>query len=206
MNRRAAGIVACAVMLWVPSAAQTDTEAFPLKGRHTITLGGGMKMNSQTIATVSPAGIDLQSGFNGFLSYGYWFDDEWQVHLTLGVFGMGTKVSYLGVSTDLITHGQIGMSYYPSKLALGSVCRPYIGIAAGAYTGSATQTGILGVGIIQETVPGGRVTLGADFFVTGWLKLGPALSYHVLGDFTKVVGDRRNFTGTEFSLNLGVVL
>ena len=206
MNRRAVSIIGCAIALWLPCAAQNTLESLPLKGRHAITLGGGMKMNSQTAVSVSPAEIDLKSGFVGALTYGYWYDSDWQVNLSVGAFGAGTQVSFRGVSTGAIAHIQVGMSYYPSQLALGAVGRPYISLAAGAYTGSATQAGFIGAGAVQETVPGGRASVGIDFFPTSWMKLGPAFSYHFLGDFTKIVGDRRNFTGTEFSLGFGVVL
>ena len=206
MNRRVLSIVVCAIALWLPCAAQNTWEPLPLKGRHAITLGGGMKMNSQTVVSVSPAGIDLKSGFVGSLTYGYWYDSDWQVNLSVGVFGAGTRDSFRGVSTGAIAHIHVGMSYYPSQLALGAVGRPYISVAGGAYTGSATQVGFIGAGTVQETVPGGRASIGIDFFPTSWMKMGPALSYHFLGDFAKIVGDRRNFTGAEFSLGFGVVL
>jgi outer membrane protein W len=179
---------------------------FLLKGRHAISLTGGMKTNSKTVAVVDPMGIDLESGFVGSIGYGYWFDENWQVNFSIGVFGAKTQVDYNGVSTGTTIPVLIGFAYYPMQLAMGTVGRPYVGLAGGMYSGTATQTGLAGVGTVTEIVPGGKFTIGIDFRVGDWLKLGPSVSYHRLGAFSKIVGEEADFSGVELSVGMGVLL
>jgi hypothetical protein len=195
----------CALIFQTTSIAQL--EPVKLMGRHTITVEGGAKTNSNTSVTTGASGVDVKSGFVGSLNYGYWFDEEWAITLSVGGFGMGAKTSFNNVETSSVMPILFGAKYYPSKLALGAVGRIYFGLAAGDYMGFATKTqNIFNNSVVSESVFGGQLSAGMDFFVASWLKFGPKLSYHFMGDFSEVIGTKKNLSGAAFSVEFGIVL
>jgi hypothetical protein len=190
------------------AAGQTaDSQGRPsLADRHTLGLILGLKTNTNLSATVSAGKVSLESGFVGFVGYGYWFEEQWQLGFTVGVLGLQSDVAYGNVSSWSIVPVLFGINYYPAQLAMGKVGRPYIGASGGPYIGSAsTVGGISGVGTTVETVPGGRFVLGVDLFFGGWFKFGPAVAYHAVGKFKDIAPDN-SFSGMEFSLTLGALL
>jgi hypothetical protein len=196
----------CTLMLQTAAYAQ-QLEPVKLIGRHAITFEGGTKTNSNTSVNTSFSGVDVSSGFIGSLNYGYWFDEEWALSLSIGGFGMGAKTTYNNVETSTITPILFGVKFYPRPLALGAVGRIYFGLAAGDYMGFATKTqGILNTSVISESVMGGQISAGLDLFVASWFKLGPKLSYHLMGDFSEVIGSKKNLSGAAFSIEFGFVL
>jgi hypothetical protein len=189
------------------TAAIAQPEPVKLIGRHTITVEGGTKTNSNTSVITNAGGVDVKSGFIGSFNYGYWFDEEWAVTLSVGGFGMGAKTTYNNVETNSVMPILFGVKYYPKKLALGAVGRVYAGLAAGDYMGFATKTqNIFNNTVVSESVFGGQLSAGMDFFVASWFKFGPKLSYHFMGDFSEVIGTKKNLSGAAFSLELGFVL
>lgn len=141
------------------------------------------------------------------MNYGYWFDEEWSLTFSAGVFGAGTSVRYNNVETKAVIPVLFGMRYYPAKFSLGSVGRVYAGLALGRYMGSGTRVrALFTTETFTESVFGGESSLGVDLFVTSWFKLGPKLSYHFLGDFSEIVGTKKNLSGAAFSFDFGFVL
>ena len=195
----------CALVFQTSSIAQP--EPVKLIGRHTITFEGGTKTNSNTSVITGADGSDVKSGFVGSINYGYWFDEEWAITMSGGVFGAGASTMYNNVETSSVIPLLFGVKYYPYKLALGAVGRIYLGLAAGDYMGFATKSGsFLTTSIVSESVFGGQLSVGADFFVTSWFKIGPKLSYHLMGDFSEVIGTKKNLSGAAFSVEAGFVL
>jgi hypothetical protein len=200
-----------AVLLAGTAGALAQDAARPaplaLENRHQLSFSFGFKTNSKSAVATGLASVDVETGFLSSLAYGYWFSPEWQLNFSAGLFGTETKVTWKGVATGATIPVLFGISYYPLSLSMGSVGRPYAGIAAGVYIGSATRatTGLLTT-TESETVLGGRITLGVDLFVAQWFKLGPSLSYHLLDDFTRVTAEKKNYSGAEFSINFGFIL
>ena len=196
----------CALILQTTASAQ-QLEPVKLIGRHTITLEGGTKTNSNTTVIANAGGVDVKSGFVGSINYGYWFDEEWAITLSAGVFGAGANTSYNNVQTSSVIPLLFGMKYYPKALALGAVGRIYAGLAVGDYMGFATKTqSLFGQSVVSESVFGGQISVGMDFFMASWFKIGPKLSYHLLGDFSQVIGTQKNLSGAAFSVEFGFVL
>lgn len=205
MKRIVFVVILCSLML--STAAIAQPEPVKLLGRHTITIEGGTKTNSNTSVIVNGGDVDVKSGFIGSLNYGYWFDEEWAVTLSVGGFGMGAKTTFNNVETSSVMPILFGVKYYPQKLAMGAVGRVYAGLAAGSYMGFATKVqNFFSTKAISESVFGGQVSVGMDFFVASWFRLGPKLAYHLMGDFSEVIGTKKNLSGAAFSLEFGVVL
>ena len=196
------------LMLARPAVSQTaDPQDRPLlEGRHAINLIIGVKTNSKIGATVAPGKVNLESGFVGSVGYGYWFEEEWQLGFAAGVLAAQSSVDFGNVSSWSIVPVLFGVNYYPTRLAMGKVGRPYIGASGGPYIGSASFVGGLsGTGTTVETVPGARFVLGVDLFFGGWFRFGPAVAYHLVGKFSEIAPEN-SFSGVEFSLTLGALL
>ena len=204
-------IFICILAFQATSTAQL--EPIKLLGRHTITFEGGAKTNSNTSVITNTSGVEAKTGFVGSFNYGYWFDEEWAISLSAGVFGAGasTKYNIIGTNFNAETNSILpflfGVKYYPAKLAMGAVGRFYAGLAVGDYVGVATKTSyLMNQTVVTESSFGGQIFVGVDLFIASWFKLGPKLSYHYLGNYSDVISTTKNLSGAAFSLEAGFVL
>lgn len=200
-------ILSVIILFVIHTSANAQIEKINLSGRHTIFFESGFKMNSKTAAVTNAASVEAKTGFVGSLSYGYWFDEEWALTFSGGVFGAEANVKYNNVESNAIMPILFGARYYPAKLALGSVGRFYTGLALGTYVGTATRTKTaFTTETISESVFGGQALIGIDLFVASWFKFGPKLSYYFLSDFKEIIGSEKNLSGAAFSIDFGFVL
>lgn len=192
--------------------SQNDSKITPvnLQGVHSVYLLAGMKINSSSSAnaTLTAAKSEINAQFS--LGYRYWFTNEWAVNASVGFFGAETDVNYSKVESITIIPILFGFNYYPQTLTLGNVGRAFVGMNAGAYMGNATKNNFsfnnLGSGSVSETVFGIEPNAGIDFIVSNWLRIGPSLSYHFISDFKEVIGNKKNYSGPIFSINVGLLL
>jgi outer membrane protein W len=207
MNRRAIFLT----IAFMCSVAGFSTAAFAglrpaapefLAGRHSLFFNAGLRLNTGNFASISANGVNASSGLISAIGYGYWFDNDWSLNFSVGVFSPEASVGSQGVAAGMIVPIQFGLRYYPSFLMLGSVGRPYIGASAGSYLQMSSGIGGSGVSAGSQAVLGGQLTAGVDLFVANWLRFGPSVSYHAVGDFPV---SRKNYSGAEFSLNAGIV-
>lgn len=189
----------------IHTTSSAQIENMNLAGRHTIFLESGFKTNSKTTSTTTGGTVEASTGFIGSLNYGYWFDEEWALTFSGGVFGAEANIKFNNVSANAIMPILFGARYYPVKLALGSVGRFYAGIALGQYIGSAAKTSGLVTQTINESVFGGQASIGCDFFVASWFKFGPKLSYYILSDFKEIIGTEKNLSGAGLSIDFGFI-
>ncbi len=126
----------------------------------------------------------------------------------MGVFGAESDVTIANVSSISVIPILFGISYYPDRFEIGSVGRPYFGVNTGVYMGTASKTyatrSNIGTGTVNETVFGVEPHFGIDFFVLKWVKIGPSFSYHLMGDFEEVVGNKDNYSDAVFFINMGI--
>ena len=199
-------------LLVIQSVSFAQDGPINLSGRHSIFIDGGFKTNSTTSVIISSGTVETNTGFVGSINYSYWFENEWAMTFSAGVFGASTSTKFNGVETSGIVPLLFGVRYYPEKLSLGSKGRFYAGLSLGQYIGFATQAikteSIFGAQAetISESVFGGTADLGIDVFVASWFKIGPKLSYHFLSDYNKIIGTRKNLSGTSFAIEFGFVL
>lgn len=210
MKTTIASVLGACALLGQTVALQSAQAREPmnLAHSHSIAISMGAKANARTVVSTDISGVQMESGLLGTLSYGYWFDEEWQMNFTAGVFGLALKTSHVGTESDATGAALFGISYYPTALAMGDAGRPFVGIAPGMYFQSATRTGALPLAsaeTVTELVPGVRAMLGVDIFPAGWLRISPTLSYHWVGKFTETPSGSETYSGADFSLGLGVV-
>ena len=195
------------ILFVIHTFTNAQIEKINLAGRHSIFVESGFKANSNTSVTTNLSGVDVKTGFIGSINYGYWFDEEWSLTFSAGIFGAGTSVRYNNVEAKAIIPILFGARYYPEKLSLGSVGRVYAGLAVGQYMGSGTRVKtLLQTETFSESVFGGEGSIGVDLFVVSWFKFGPKLSYFFLSDFKEIIGTEKNLSGAAFSLDFGIVL
>lgn len=200
-------ILSIITLLAIQMSLSAQIEKINLAGKHTIFVESGFKTNSSTSVTTNLSAVEVKTSFIGSINYGYWFDEEWSLTFSAGVFGAGTSAKYNGVETNAIMPLLFGARYYPEKLSLGSVGRIYAGLALGQYVGSGTRAKTLfATETFTESVFGGEASIGCDLFVVSWFKFGPKLSYFFLDDFKEVIGAEKNLSGAAFSFDFGFVL
>jgi len=184
-----------------------------LNGTHSIYLNFGFKVNSSSSATASITGLKAETNIISILGYQYWFDNQWSIHVLIGVFSAEANVNYTNVSSISIVPILFGMSYYPEALSLGNAGRAHFGVNTGIYMGNGSKSGVelnnlsdIGVSSVSETVFGIESNAGIDFFISKWIKVGPEVSYHLISGFKEVIGNRKNYSGAVFSINIGLLL
>lgn len=179
-----------------------------LKNHHSININSGIKGNSKLSVSPAPVIVDMKTGFIGGLDYGYWFNDEWQIGLSFEIVEASLDINVVNVESNAVVSMLAGVKYYPENLKLGNIGRFYAGIFAGPVMGfAAIEKGAPVVSQnVTETVIGGQLIAGIDLFIARWLKIGPALNYYFMGDFSEITGDNKNFSGFGFVFNAGFVL
>lgn len=188
------------IILPIYLSAQID-----LTNRNAISLYGGTMINNSTTSTVSTAGVNTEVNGIGIINYEHHFSNEWSFGLSSGLFNAATSTDYTGVSSTIIFPTFFDVTYYPENFVFGESARAYTGIGVGIYTAKAEKAGSFPSGIsnISESVFGVRPNIGVDFYLVDWFKIGPNISYHLMSDFSEVIGKRKNYSGPAFSLRFG---
>lgn len=188
----------------------THTSGIHLNGTHSLFLNAGFKINSSSSVQTTVTDVKAETNFMGCIGYQYWFDPEWSVNVTAGLFSAESNIDLANISSIAIIPILFGFSYYPEALSLGTAGRIYLGVNMGIYIGSGTETKAdfvnAGTSTVQETVMGIAPHAGIDFYISSWLRIGPVMSYHLINEFQEVVGNRKNYSGSVFCLNLGILL
>lgn len=199
-------VIVVALFIVSQNAVEIFAQNNLLKGNHSIYFESGFKTNSKTTVTTNFGSVETKTGFIGSLNYGYWFDEEWSLNFSAGVFGAEANTVAGNTEVSAIIPILLGVKYYPSILSIGTVGRVYLGISAGQYSGFATRkTGLSATQNISESALGGQLSIGFDWFIASWFKIGPNLSYHIMEDFAEVLGSKKNMSGGGFSFDFGFV-
>ncbi len=187
-----------------------NTTSINLKGKHSLFLQAGFKINSSSSVQTTITDVEAETNVMGCIGYQYWFDPEWSVNVSTGIFNAESNVNLTNISSIAIIPVLFGFSYYPEALSLGTVGRIYFGINTGIYTGSGTKTNLnfsdFGTSTVNETVLGIAPHAGIDFYISTWLRIGPVISYHLISEFQEVMGNRKNYSGPVFCFNVGILL
>lgn len=189
------------------SAAQNPLNE-NLKNRHSISINGGIKGNSRSEVSGNTVMLNMKSGFTGGIDYGYWFNDDWQMGLSLNLVEASMDLNFGNMKSHAVISFLAGFKWYPESLKLGEAGRIFLG----AYAGPVIGFGLKEQGIpmvsqnITETVVGGQLIAGADIFIARWFKIGPAVNYNFMADFKEITGINKNFSGIGFVFGFGFVL
>ncbi len=205
------------LLLVLAAAAITSVagaQDLTLKGRSAVGLNIGLWGGAKASNTITITGIQSkvsadQSAFAGGLFYEYWLEE--QVSLTLGVSMLAAEASStVGISgitqqTSSVVPLLLGLRFYLPNPEPGAKVRPFLAGAVGGYVGSEAKNTLLAQEARTETVIGGRVGAGIDFFVGNHVNLGVNAGYNLMADFATPIGGRKNYNGADFALGFAYV-
>ena len=183
-----------------------------LKGTILINLSTGFKINSNNTTSATFGDVKTETDLIGIIGYQYWFAEQWAANASFGLFHADADPKYASVTSIDMNLFSFGISYYPKILSLGDIGRIHCGMNAGLYRITGTKSGVnvhnanICSTAIEEAVFGVAPNAGIDFFILNWIKIGPSVSYHILGDFDQVIGNRINYSGPVFLINAGLLL
>ena len=182
-----------------------------LTNKHAITISGGGMINNTTSVDVGIASVNTEMNVLGIFKYEYNATNNLAMGFSAGLFSASSNVGITGVSNIAIFPVMFEFTYSPEAFAFGSSSRMYFGLGIGVYGATGNRVGIKSgfipfVSDVSESVFGLRPHAGVDFYITDWFKIGPNFSYHIMGDFSEVIGERKNYSGPAFSIQFGFVL
>ncbi|MEP6494884.1 MAG: hypothetical protein ABJF01_19510 [bacterium] len=198
---------ALAAVLVVPIVlqAQAPADSLSLAGRSSFMVGLGLTGSKDASATASGA-IVRASGEIGSLSFSHWVRSDVAAEISAAVLGAGVSGGFGGFSANAsaITPILFGLSYSPRALALGTSLRPFVSAAAGPYIHMASGARGSGADASTEAVPGARLGVGANLFVSRHFMLAVTGDYNAVGRFSHVDAVSEHPSGFGMSLAFGV--
>lgn len=199
------------------AAAVPAPPQYPRAGRHGIELGFGLLDHTAATVTAGTGGTTTTTsggGIGGSLTYTYWLADDLGLSAHVGVVSVDATVSAAGGESDVRSASVIpvmfGVKYQPFRFRGADRVRPYLAAAVGPFVGSdaavSAGTGGASVASHTETALGGRAAIGIDFLASRRVMLGLGAGYRLMADFQQPVGGRRDYSGAELTLAVGLLL
>ncbi len=195
----------------VPDQSPSNSQ----RGKHSIQISIGLLSKVGDGTQISPSGVTTSvdgNGFIGSLAYGYWFDHDLAINVSVGVLGsdVSTSVSGSEISTDVdwVVPVLFGLKYQPMGFVASDVLKPYVAASVGPLFGSAveTRTGVnVRTETFTETALASRLGVGVDTLLSKSFTLGLRAGYYLVTDFDRPVGGEKNYSSPELSLSLGIV-
>jgi hypothetical protein len=192
----------------VPMAEPAPTPGAPT-GRNVMVVSAGGAYLPRDHGTAAGTGMVLELG------YQRWLTDRFALQfdfLLRGMEGSSSTATDTGTTTTSETGSGVagmtlGVKYaYPISprnglfLGLGASAGAYAGFNGSTTTEGTTRTHESGT---MQWVPGARVRLSLDYFVTRRFLLGVSAGYSQIGKFRSLIGSRRNYSGPEAALTFG---
>lgn len=137
-----------------------------------------------------------------------YYKNNYSMFASLGVYGTELKnevsVFNTSSSSSVIVPLLVGFNYYFNLTDDEVPLKPYVSAAAGMYIGFQQKSAILSVESRTETSIGGIVSGGVDFELLNWLKLNLEAGYNFVSDFNNLIGTKKNYSGAELSIGMGL--
>jgi hypothetical protein len=199
-----------------PASAQPAPPASPggLVGRHGLALTLGLHGSTGGVTT-GPDGVTAggTAGFLGGLSYTTWFSEHWAGSLSVTARTLDGEVTVTGGTTT--TRGSVVVPIVLSARYLLPLAGDPVRLHAVAELGAGAWFGATGgvsaapggslVSSHSETRPGARLGAGLDYLASEHLLLAAGVGYSQVADYSTPIGGRRNASGVDAGLSLGVV-
>jgi hypothetical protein len=187
----------------------------PLRGKHGIELSIGLLSEISASSEVSAGNVTTKSEANGLMgsiAYNYWLENDVAINFLVGLLDVDATTTVDGSETSVefssVSPMLFGVKFQPFGQAVSDVLRPYVSVSVGPYFGfsSDVRTGVNAeTESYTETALGSRLGAGADLALSKVFTLGVGLGYHLVDDFNKRIGAKKNFSSPDFSLSLGIV-
>jgi hypothetical protein len=183
-----------------------------LKGRSSVDLEVGLWHESKAGNANSSIGVAQTAstgGFLGGLSYHHWFQEEFSFEVSIGLLA-GEATSLMSVSGSLQRTSSVvpvlfGVCYHLTDASLKSSVRPFVSLSMGPFLGFESQSELLKQETHTETALGARFGAGMDFLAGQSFKIGAGIGYTVMMDYSTSIGARKNYSGPDFQLSVGLL-
>lgn len=167
------------------AAAQAASDSLALTGRSVIAIGAGL--TGTRSATEAPGtSTTISTGQLGSFGFAHWIAPELGIEVVTGLLNANDVASAGRDRSDAIFPILFGVQYAPRALTIGRSVRPYLAAAAGPYVHADANVGGGSTSSFTETAPGGRIAVGAHWFVARHFELGVEGDYHAVGHFAHV--------------------
>jgi hypothetical protein len=165
--------------------------------------------------TTGPDGVKAggSTGFLGGLSYTTWFSEHWAGSLSVTASALDGEVTVTGGTTT--TRGAVVVPIVLSARYLFPLAADPVRLHAVAELGAGAWVGATGgvsavpggslVSSRSETRPGARLGAGLDYLASEHFLLAAGVGYSQVADYSSPIGGRRNASGVDAGLSLGVV-
>lgn len=197
------------VVMILSAAIPADAQPLSMAGRASLEVNFGFWSGGAS-NTIIPGGIQAEVGagsFIGGLQATYWFKEYAALTVSAGLLSgkITSTVNILSANQQVSSVAPVllGVRYYALGSDADGEVRPYLSAAAGPYVGSQTTNRVLSQESRTESVFGGRIGAGVDFFLGDHFKLGAGGGYNLMGDFSEPLGGRTNYNGGDFSIGAG---
>jgi hypothetical protein len=195
-------ILATALVAPAVARAQSAPDTLSLLGRSTISLGFGL-----TGARTATAGVGQTSthttGQVGGIAFSHWVRPTVAVEISAAALNADATTSGAHTHANVVTPVLFGLSVSPRALALSTSIRPYLSAAAGPYIHSVADDFGAASTASVETVLGGRLAAGANWFVARHFVMGLETNYHAVSKFDHPDALTENASGFGMSLSFG---
>jgi len=204
--------VALAVLSLVRFPATLDGQEFMGRSRIEVRLGLGVRANSGT--TTSGNGIHAETeaaGLLGSIAYAHWWNEGFALTGSAGLLSSEAKMS-AGTGTFRSRSASVVMlffgarRYFP-KSTSSSAWRPFASGEVGPVIGSQSwleHGGATAGESITTAALGLRLGAGVDIHLGGRTVLGMSAGYDLMTDFPDAIGGRKNHSGPDLGLSIGV--
>lgn len=191
-----------AIGLPVAAGAQADT--LSLTGRSNLVLGIGLIGERRATASGGQASMTTKGEAASF-SFNHWVRPEIGVVISASLLSASSSagLSAGGVTANAIFPLLFGLSYSPRALALSSSIRPFVSAAGGAYIHTVNDANPFGASHYSETVLGGRLGAGANWFVARHFTVSFEANYHAVGKFERQDAVTRDPSGLGMNIGFG---
>jgi len=147
------------------------------------------------------------------LSLGYWLGDDVEIRLNYEAlssdFPTGATTADGRLVEDIrLTSVLLGVRRYLRLPGQWSRVRPYVSTAVGSYQGMEEGRRLDGVGGTWSDTHGAlgaRAGAGVEMCLNRHLGVGLSGGYNLMRDFKQPIGERRNYSGSEFNMSVSLL-
>lgn len=182
--------------------AQRSADTLNLIGRSAIVAGFGLTGARDATVTTGQVQTHTNGGIAS-LAFKHWVRPAVAVEIGAGLLNADESVSRGHVRTNAVIPILFGVSISPPELALSRALRPYISGSAGPYLHAVSELNGLNESTTTESVPGGRVALGANWFVSRHFIMNLEGDYHAVAKFDHPDAVTSKPSGFGMSFGLG---
>ncbi len=185
-----------------PAVAGAQADTLSLAGRSNLMMGIGLTGQRSTTVTGGQSSVTTKGEAASF-SFNHWVRPEVGIVISASLLRASATAAFgpSGAVANAIFPLLFGLTYSPRALALSPSIRPFVSAAAGPYVHTVAGANPEAAENYSETAFGGRLGVGANWFVARHFTVSVEANHHAVGRFERQDAVTRDPGG--FGMNLG---